>query len=71
MAVPVQTEGDFHAQKARFLFEAPSTVYRDYDVLANDEGFVMVQMEESEERGELHVILNWFEELKRLDPANN
>ena len=31
----------------------------------------MVQMETSEERGELHVILNWFEELKRLAPEDN
>ena len=71
MTVSVATGGEFSPQRPRVLFEAPFTTYSDYDVLPNDEGFVMVQMETSEARGELHVILNWFEKLKRLDPANN
>ena len=74
MSVSVQTQDDFIPQKPRLLFEVPSAIggtLPDYDVLADDEGFVMVQMETSEERGELHVILNWFEELKRLAPEDN
>lgn len=77
MAVSVQTQVDFRPPKPRILFEAPSAMGTrfdpdtDYDVLANDEGFVMVQMETTRERAEFHVILNWFEDLKRLAPANN
>jgi hypothetical protein len=74
MSVSVQTQDNFIPQKPRLLFEVPSAIggtLPDYDVLADDDGFVMVQMETSQERGELHVILNWFEELKRLAPENN
>ena len=73
MAVLVQTQGDFRPQKPRILFDAPSAMGtrfdRDYDVLANGEGFVMVEMETTEERAEFHVILNWFNELERLVPT--
>ncbi len=54
MSVSVQTQDDFIPQKPRLLFGVPSAMggtFPDYDVLANDDGFVMVQMETSEERG--------------------
>ena len=72
MAVDVDVEQNLAPQKPRRLFEAPfATGDRDYDVLPNDEGFVMVQRETTEQRGELQVVLNWFQELKRLTPAND
>ena len=40
---------------------------RNYDLSPDGEKFLFVK---SEPRTELHVILNWFEELKRLVPPN-
>ena len=40
-----------------------------YDVSLDGQHFVMIQSEPSEVRPEIHVVLNWFEELKRLVPT--
>ena len=49
--------------------------YRDYDITPDGQRFVMVfpegQAEPGESsRGRIEVVLNWFEELKRLVPVN-
>jgi serine/threonine-protein kinase len=72
MVVPVQTDTAFKAEKPRLLFEGS---YRDnftgvtsnYDITADGQRFVMVKAEGT---GQINVVLNWFEELKRLVPPN-
>ncbi|MCZ6878270.1 MAG: protein kinase [Acidobacteria bacterium] len=75
MAVSIQTEPTFKAETPRLLFEDS---YREsflsatsnYDVTADGQRFVMVQpSQERQESESLNIVLNWFEELKRLVPA--
>ena len=42
---------------------------RNYDVSPDGQSFVMIETEKSGNRKEIHVVLNWFEELRRLVPA--
>ena len=75
MVVPVQTEPTFKAEKPRLLFEGSyaynfTTVTSNYDVTADGQRFVMVRDSEEQEEGQIHVVLNWFEELKRLVPVS-
>ncbi len=70
MAVAVSADPGFTAGKPTVLFEGlyeMDRTYSNYDV--TDEGrFVMVQSEER--RSQINVVLNWFDELKRLVPTN-
>ena len=74
LAVSTTTEGDFRAGKPTLLFEgsfqtrAGSTT--NYDVSADGQEFVMIRSEESPAPPQIHVVLNWFDELKRLVPTN-
>ena len=66
--------GAAHDRRARsFLFESRfvDAVFgsESFDVTADGERFVVVESK-SQARAELHVILNWFEELERLVPTN-
>ena len=75
MAVDITTEPTFSAGKPRVLFESDyyqSSAGREYDVTPDGQRFLMVRTEnlERETVTELHVVLNWFEELKRLVPPN-
>jgi Tol biopolymer transport system component len=69
MAVKIETEPTFHFQPPELLFEGgfhhanPS-----YDI-GPDGRFLMIKLTE-EPRGQINIVLNWFEELKRLVPAN-
>jgi len=75
MAVNITTEPTFGAGTPRLLFEG---VYNRsalggafYDVTSDGQRFVMVQAVEQEAgAGQINVVLNWFEELKRLVPTN-
>ena len=75
MVVSIQTEPTFQAETPRLLFEDSFTesylsATSNYDVTADGQRFVMVQT--SQERVEpesLNIVLNWFEELKRLVPT--
>ncbi len=66
MAVPVSPD-PFRASAPRRLFEMPTALYNldpfvaDYDV-APDGRFLSVRREEA---AEIHVVLNWVEELRR------
>ena len=42
---------------------------RKYDV-APDGRFMMLRDEESPEPAQIHIVLNWFQELERLVPTN-
>ena len=71
-AVDIQTEPEFRAGLPRKLFEGryPGG---SWDVTSDGQHFVMMRKDESPmvEATEFHLILNWFEELKRLVPTGN
>lgn len=74
MAVDVTTEPSFDAGAPRVVFRgeywnAAFGDVLDYDVSSDGEHFLMVQEEETSEPVRIHVVLNWFEELKRLVPT--
>jgi len=70
MAVPVETGALFQMGKPAVLFEAPFSdpdyASAQYDVSPDGEHFVMIQ-----EAGptQIHVVQNWFEELKEHVPT--
>ena len=73
--MPITTEGDFRAGPPKFLFEwpfgAPDGGHRSFfDVSPDGKRFLMIR--ETGEAGPeaIHVVLNWFEELKRLVPVD-
>ncbi len=74
LAVPVETGPTFSAEKPELLFEeryklAPIPI-AGYDVSRDGERFLMIR-EDKKEAGQINVVLNWFEELKRLVPTEN
>ena len=78
MVVSLRTEPTFEAETPTVLFEGSYSYGRldltsQYDVSSDGQRFVMLK--ESSDEGErstiqIHVVLNWFEELKRLVPTN-
>jgi serine/threonine-protein kinase len=70
MAVPVETEPAFRPGKPALLFtgeflEPEATPHARYDVAPGDR-FVMIQQEP---RTQIHVVLNWHQELKERVPS--
>jgi len=43
---------------------------RDFDVIPDSKSFLMIRSEQTSAPSQLNVVLNWFEELKRLVPTN-
>ncbi len=75
MAVDIQTQPTFSAGKPRLLFEtSPSLLTHTlgaFDVTPDGQRFLMVKLSEQElPATQLTVVLNWFEELKRLVPTD-
>ena len=74
MVVPIKTQPTLDAGKPRVLFEGPyrssaiSLNYQYYDIDPDGQRFLMIK--EDREAGQINVVLNWFEELKRLVPTN-
>ena len=72
MAVSIQTEPTFKAGTPRLLFEegafARGPGRNRYDV--DSEGRFLMMKEEEQTAGQINVVLNWFEELKRLVPTD-
>jgi serine/threonine-protein kinase len=75
MAVSIQTEPTFRAGRPEVLFEGS---YRTtpipaglqyYDISPDGQRFLMIKRER--ELAQINVVLNWFEELKRLVPIDN
>ncbi len=73
MAVPIATQPTFSPGKPAMLFEGdylsgpfPATGVT-YDVSRDGQRFLMVKEEAS--ATQINVVVNWFEELKRLVPA--
>ena len=75
LAVPVSTAPRFRAEAPRVLFEgeyekASYVTHPNFDIAPDGKSFVMVKPDEEWGRAtEIRVILNWFEELKRLAPT--
>jgi len=77
MAVEISTHPTFSPGKPSLLFEGryggtggARAVRADYDITPDGQRFLMVQAQERD-TGQINVILNWFEELKRLVPTEN
>jgi len=73
MAVKIETQPELRPQPPEVLFDG-DYFHRNrpsYDV-ASDGRFLMIQpMGNEQEEGKIHLVLNWFEELKRLVPTDN
>ncbi len=41
-----------------------------YDISPDGQRFLMIKAVEGSQSGQINVVLNWFEELKRLVPTN-
>ena len=69
MVVRIETESNFTHGSPQVLFprNLPNP-WRSYDVHPDGQRFLMIK--EIEQRDELMVVLNWFEELKRLVPTD-
>ena len=77
MAVAIETEPELSVGTPRTLFEgrflpvpsgaAPGS---SYDISPDGERFLMIKREQDLVPTQINVILNWFEELKRLAPTN-
>ncbi|MBM3820505.1 MAG: hypothetical protein FJW14_16010, partial [Acidimicrobiia bacterium] len=72
MAVTVTTGTNITLSTPRVLFDqrysfASNTTVANYDISSDGQRFVMVKDES--DSGRLNLVLNWFEELRRLAPA--
>jgi serine/threonine-protein kinase len=75
MVVSIQTESTFQAGTPRVLFEGmyldgEADMISNYDVTPDGQQFVMVRSAQASEQIQINVVLNWFEELKRLVPTD-
>ena len=73
MSVPVTMGDSFQPGTPRVLFTHanPSEPPPAYSVSPDGKRFVMLESTEQEEVGQINIIQNWFEELKRLVPTDN
>ena len=77
MAVAIETEPELSVGTPRLLFEGrflgagPLHLRRSYAISPDGQRFLMIQREQDLVPTEISVILNWFEELKRLVPTDN
>lgn len=72
MVVTVETALEFTASAPKKLFSGryePCRFGANYDITADGERFIMIKPEEETEPTQVNVVVNWFEELKRLVPA--
>ena len=75
MVVDVAFAPAFSASRPRLLFEGRYEVsflvtdQRFYDVSPDGQRFLMVKSDTPTVPRQLHLVVNWFEELKRLVPA--
>ena len=76
MAVGIKTEPRLSAGRPRLLFEGAywsfgrGRLSRSFDLSPDGQTFVMIEREEQATLTQIHVVQNWFEELKRLVPTN-
>ena len=75
IAVDIATEPSFSAGTPYTLFEGEYHTDQglgpaNYDVSLDGQRFIVIKVDEDEAR-QIHVVLNWFEELQRLVPTDN
>ena len=74
MTVPVELDPNFIAGQPSLVLEGEtetsSALVGIYDVSPNGNSFIMVQPSTEPPR-DIHVVFNWFEELKRIVPTEN
>jgi serine/threonine-protein kinase len=75
LMVRVETGPTFSAGRPQVLLEAPMRVFSgygtpDYDVATDGHRFLMIPLATQPPRRHIHVVLNWFEELRRLVPSD-
>jgi len=72
MAVSVETDADFGVGRPELVisanYVADATGHPGYDVMPDGQSFVMIQRNSEAALTEIHVVLNWFQELNRLVP---
>jgi len=71
IVVGIRTEPTFTAERPAVLFTGSyqsSAVTRQYDVTPDGQRFLMIKQDENSQ-AQINVVLNWFEELKRLVPT--
>ena len=75
MAVAIEIEPTFNKLGApQVLFEGVYSMAENqpvYDVHPDDGRFLMIKREEAPTVDQINVVLNWFEELKRLAPRGD
>jgi hypothetical protein len=74
IAATIETEPEFKVTGYEVLFEGQyfTGPNRNYDVSPDGQRFLMIkESEEQPSAAQLIVVLNWFEELKRLVPSGN
>ncbi len=76
MVVAVETQPTFKAETPRILFEgfyrpAYFDLTTNYDISPDGQSFMMIKASgDGNSPTQINVVLNWFEELKRLVPTN-
>ena len=76
MVVEVQSEPAFSSGRPQLVFEGPYLTDQrgtsNYDISPDGQRFLMIKAVEEEEgqQVQINIVLNWFEELKRLVPTN-
>jgi hypothetical protein len=75
MVASIQTSPVFRSSRPRELFEGSylsgseiAAIATSYDVAPDGEHFLMIEGGEEEGGNQLHLVLNWFEELTLLAP---
>ena len=77
MAIPIRTGSSFTYGSAASIIDMPFTndpverSGRSYDVSPDGDRFLMLEDANDSATSEIVVVLNWFEELKRLVPTDN
>ena len=74
MAVAVDTEPTFRPGRPSLLFEGEYALhppgFTNHDISPDGRQFLMIKDDRVSEQAQINVVLNWFEELKRLVPTN-
>jgi serine/threonine-protein kinase len=70
LSVPVETDPEFEAGIPQVIFEGPyiNVPGLSYDVTPDAQRFFLLKQPDQPPATRIHVVANWFEELKRLAP---
>ena len=73
LSVAVKTDPEFENAPPNVMFEGPyANVFAlSYDVAPDAQRFLLLKPPEQAPPTRIHVVANWFEELKRLVPTDN